>query len=162
MAKFNQETAMIAVELQQLVSEFAYEVDTNGGLDITRFYAEDGAFAVGDFLHKGHEAISKFYSERAKRIPDSHKDGIRVSTHMFLNMRVTVHDADTATVKFTNINFAGEGHPPVIGAIEPSMITDCFMDFRREADGNWRITLFSGKPLFVGNDPFTKSQLLKS
>jgi hypothetical protein len=41
------------------------------------------------------------------------------------------------------------------------MVTDCKMVFRREADGEWRIVLFGGKPLFVGNDPFVNKQLLK-
>jgi hypothetical protein len=36
------------------------------------------------------------------------------------------------------------------------------MVFRCEADGNWRIVLFAGKPKFVGNDPFVNKQLLKS
>jgi hypothetical protein len=67
----------------------------------TKFYAEDGEFAVGDYTHKGHAAISKFYSDRAQRIPASHKDGIRVSMHTFVNMRVHVADERNATVYFT-------------------------------------------------------------
>lgn len=162
MSKFDQETATIAIELQQIVAEFAYEIDTNGGLNITDFYAEDGAFAVGDFTHKGHAAIRKFYADRALRVPAAHKDGIRVSAHTFVNMRVTVEDKNNATVYFTNVNYAGEGHPPVLGAISPAMITLCQMVFRREPDGHWRIVLFGGKPLFVGNDPFVNKALLKS
>ncbi|GFE79844.1 hypothetical protein GCM10011487_18440 [Steroidobacter agaridevorans] len=161
MPKFNAETALIAIELQQLVSEFAHEIDTNGGLNITQFYAEDGEFSVGDYTHKGHAAIGKFYSDRAQRIPASHKDGIRVSMHTFVNMRVHVADKSNATVYFTNVNYAGEGHPPVMGAINPAMVTDCRMVFRKERDGEWRIVLFGGKPLFVGNDPFVNKQLLK-
>ena len=162
MPKFNAETALIAIELQQLVSEFAHEIDTNGGLNISKFYAEDGEFAVGDYSHKGHAAINKFYSDRAQRIPASHKDGIRVSAHTFLNMRVHVTDQNNATVFFTNVNYAGEGKPPVLGTINPAMVTDCRMVFRRDPDGEWRIVLFGGKPLFVGNDPFVNKQLLKS
>jgi hypothetical protein len=162
MRKFDQETAIIALELQQIVADFAHEIDTNGGLNIADFYAADGEFSVGDYTHKGHAAINKFYADRAQRIPASHKDGIRVSVHTFLNMRVVVADKNNASVFFTNVNYAGEGHPPVMGAINPAMVTDCRMVFRREADDQWRIVLFGGTPKFVGNDPFVNKQLLKS
>lgn len=162
MRKFDSETALIALQLQQIVADFAHEIDTNGGLNIAEFYAEDGEFSVGDYSHKGHAAINKFYADRALRIPASHKDGIRVSVHTFVNLRVQVEDKNNATVFFTNVNYAGEGHPPVLGTISPAMVTDCRMVFRREADGNWRIVLFGGKPKFVGNDPFVNKQLLKS
>jgi hypothetical protein len=162
MRKFDQETAIIALQLQQIVADFAHEIDTNGGLNIEQFYAADGEFSVGDYTHKGHAAIKKFYADRALRIPAAHKDGIRVSVHTFLNLRVEVADKTNATVYFTNVNYAGEGHPPVLGTISPAMVTDCRMVFRCEADGNWRIVLFAGKPKFVGNDPFVNKQLLKS
>lgn len=162
MRKLDPETALIAVELQQIVSEFAHELDANNGLNISDFYAADGEFSVGDYTHKGHAAIKKFYADRLARIPPVHKDGIRVSVHTFVNMRVAVEDPNNATVYFTNVNYAGEGHPPVLGTINPAMVTDCRMVFRREADGYWRIVLFGGKPKFVGNDPFVNKQLLKS
>ena len=96
------------------------------------------------------------------RVAAQHKDGIRVAAHTFVNIRTTVEDKNNATVCFTNVNYAGEGHPPVRGTISPAMITDCRMVFRRETDGVWRIASFSGKPLFVGDDPFTRASLLKS
>jgi ketosteroid isomerase-like protein len=162
MPKFNQETAVIAIELQNILAEFAYDLDFNDCLGIADFYAEDGAFAVGDFTHEGRAAIRKFYEDRNVRVRAQHKDGIRVAAHTFLNVRVAVHDSSNATLYFTNVNYAGEGQPPVRGTISPAMITACQMVFRREADGNWCITSFSGKPLFVGDDPFTKASLLKS
>jgi ketosteroid isomerase-like protein len=162
MRKFDQETAVIAIELQQLLADFVHDLDFNSCRGIADFYAEDGSFAVGDYTHKGRAAIRKFYEERNERIRATQKDGIRVSAHTFVNVRVVVEDKSNATLYFTNVNYAGEGHPPVRGTITPAMVTDCRMAFRREADGVWRITSFSGKPLFVGDDPFTKAALLKS
>lgn len=162
MPKLNSETALIALELQQILAEFAHDLDFNDCLGIADFYAEDGAFSVGDYIHQGRAAIRKFYEDRIVRVRAQHKDGIRVGTHTFVNVRVTVGDKNNASVHFTNVNYAGEGHPPVRGTISPAMITACRMDFRREPDGNWRITSFSGKPLFVGDDPFTKASLLKT
>jgi len=162
MPRFDPETAIIALELQQILSEFAHDLDFNSCRGIAEFYAEDGMFAVGDFTHKGRAAIRKFYEDRNVRVAAQHKDGIRVSAHTFLNVRVAIADKNNATLFFTNVNYAGEGQPPVRATISPAMITDCQMKFRREAGGNWLITSFSGKPLFVGDDPFTKGQLLKS
>ena len=161
MRKFDQHSAVVAIELQQLIADFAHEIDFNSGRNITDFYTEDGTFAVGDYTHRGHAAIRKFYADREERIPLQHKDGIRVAVHTFLNPRVEVQDRENATISFTNVNYAGEGHPPVLGSIEPAMVTACRMVCRREADGIWRIVSFSGTPLFVGNDPFVNKALLK-
>jgi hypothetical protein len=162
MPRFDQETALIAIELQQILAEFAHDLDFNNCLGVADFYADDGSFAVGDFTYTGRDAIRKFYEERNVRVRAQHKDGVRVAAHTFLNVRVDVQGKNNATVYFTNVNYAGEGHPPVRGTVTPAMITACQMMFRREADGAWRITSFSGKPLFVGDDPFTKATLLKS
>ena len=120
-----------------------------------------GILAVGDYTYKGRAAIRKFYTDRLVRVVAQHKDGVRVAAHTFVNVHAEVKDKNNATLCFTNVNYAGEGHPPVRGTITPAMVTDCHMVFRREADG-WRITSFSGKPLFVGDDPFSKASLLKS
>jgi hypothetical protein len=162
MRKFDHETAIVAIELQQTLAEFAHDLDFNDCRGVADFYTEDGVFAVGDFTHQGRAAIRKFYDDRNVRVAAQHKDGIRVSAHTFLNVRVDIEDKANATLHFTNVNYAGEGHPPVRGTITPAMVTTCRMAFRREADGVWRITSFSGKPLFVGDDPFTKGSLLKS
>jgi ketosteroid isomerase-like protein len=162
MRKFDQQSAIIAIELQNLIAEFGHDLDTNNGLNATDFYTEDGVFAVGDFSHRGHAAIRKFYSDRAERIRTVAKDGIRVSSHTFNNARVTVTDQNNATIEFINVNYGGEGKPPVLGPIAPAMVTNCRMVCRREADGIWRITSFSGTPAFVGVDPFINKMLLKS
>ena len=162
MPRFTAETAVIALELQQIVAEFANDLDFNDGLNICDFYAEDGEFAVGDFSYKGHAAIRQFYADRKERMLPQLKDGIRVAAHTFLNVRVSVESAGTAVVHFTNVNYGGEGKPPQLGTISPAMVTACRMDFRREGDGEWRIMRFSGSPLFVGDDPVTKRMLLKS
>jgi ketosteroid isomerase-like protein len=162
MRKLTPETAVIAVELQQILAEFTHDLDFNSCRGIADFYAEDGVFAVGDYTHKGRAAIRKFYDERNERVRAQHKDGIRVSAHTFVNVRITVEDKNNATAYFTNVNYAGEGKPPVRMTITPALVTDCRMTFRREADGNWYITSFTGSALFVGDDPFSKGTLLKS
>lgn len=162
MRKFDPETAAIALQLQQIVAEFAHDLDFNECRGIADFYAEDGVFAVGDYTYRGRAAIAKFYSDRSERVRTQHKDGIRVSAHTFVNLHIDIADQNNATVCFTNVNYAGEGQPPVRGTITPAMVTDCRMVFHREKDDVWKITSFSGQPLFVGDDPFTKASLLKN
>ena len=163
MRTFNQQSAIVAIELQQLVAEFAYEVDTNGSRNITQYYAEDGVFAVGDFTRKGHAEIDQFYADGAAKAKALCKDGIRIRWHTFVNFRYDITDDDNATIHFTNVHYTGEGATPVMGPISPAMVTDCRMTCRREADGLWRITLFDGTPLFVDDsDKISSSALLKS
>jgi hypothetical protein len=38
MRKFDQETAIIAIELQQMLAEFGHEIDIDMGLNISDFY----------------------------------------------------------------------------------------------------------------------------
>ena len=38
MRKFDQESAIVVIELQQMLTEFGHEIDTNGGLNIADFY----------------------------------------------------------------------------------------------------------------------------
>jgi ketosteroid isomerase-like protein len=163
MRKFNSDTAVIAVELQQMISEFAHEIDTNDGRGITDFYIEDGVFAVGDFTRTGHAEIRKFYADGAERARARSKDGVRVRRHTYVNHRVEVQDKDNATIHFINVHYAGEGKPPLMGAISPAMVTECRMVCRRCEDGLWRIVVFDGMPMFVGdNDPVSRAALLKA
>jgi hypothetical protein len=163
MRKFNPDTAVIAIELQQMAAEFAHEIDTNDARNITDFYVEDADFAVGDFSRKGHEAIRKFYADGRERTRTQCKDGARVRCHTYVNFRVTVEDRDNATLYFTNVHYAGEGRPPIIGPLNPAMVTECRMVCRRCEDGLWRIVIFDGTPMFVGdNDPISRAALLKA
>ena len=42
MRKFDQETALIALELQQILAAFTHDLDFNNCLGVADFYAEDG------------------------------------------------------------------------------------------------------------------------
>jgi hypothetical protein len=161
--RFDPAQAAVALELQQLVSEFAYEIDANGARNVTDYYTEDAVFAVGDFARRGHAEIRQFYADSDAKAAASCKDGRRVRWHTFVNLRFDIADQDNGTVWFTNVHYTGEGHPPVIAPISPAMVTDCRMVCRREADGLFRIVHFDGKPIFVGvNDPMSRAALLKT
>ena len=162
MRKFTPETAIAAIELQQMVIDFLHEIDVNEGRDITDFYAEDGTFLLGDYTYRGHAAIGNFYKDRAERVRSQLKDGARTSRHSFTNLRISIEDGNRADLRFCNVQFSGEGKAPVRDFDGPTMVVDCRMACRCDTDGQWRIAEFQGSPTFVGKDPFLNKMLIKS
>ena len=160
MPRFNPETAVAAMELHQLIAEWAYELDGNGGLTMPRLCTEDCVYLVGGVTYRGHAAVQKFYADRGERVRTQQKDGVRTQRHTVTNLRVTVLDAAQAEVKFLLVNYSKEGKAPALDLVGPTIIADCHMEFRREADGEWRIALFDSTPVFIGNDPFLNASVV--
>lgn len=160
MRKFTAEQLHAAFELQQMLYDFAYELD-HGSENVGRFYAEDGAFRTGGINVEGRAAIQGFYNTRNENVKKYQKDGQRTGRHIFTNVRVVFDeaDADKASIYFTNMNFAGEGPAPVQGLGSPSAIADGLMECRRQADGHWLFTLFAPKQALIGEDDFMKLML---
>ena len=161
MPRFNQETAVSAIELQQLIVEWGYELDMNGGLNIAALCTEDCNYLVGGISHRGHAAVKKFYTDRGERVRTQQKDGVRTQRHTITNLRVSFQDKDLATVNFILVNYSAEGKAPAFNLTGPTIIADCRMECRREADGEWRIALFDSEPTFIGNDPFLNAAVVK-
>src|SRR6187402_445824 len=136
MPKMDAEKLLAAYEVERLIYEFAAELDHDAH-NITDLYTEDADFIVAGNTLSGHAAIAKFYTDRNERVRTQQKDGARTGRHTFLNVRVDVHDSDTATAYFINVNYTGEGKAPIMDLVGPNMVSDCRMKFRRQADG-WR------------------------
>ncbi|MDR2858026.1 MAG: hypothetical protein LBV50_09285 [Novosphingobium sp.] len=160
MRKFSPEQLHVAFELQQMLYDFAYELD-HGSENVGRFYAEDGAFRTGGINVEGRAAIQGFYDTRNANVKKYQKDGERTGRHIFTNVRVVFDEADgdQATIYFTNMNFAGEGPAPVQGLGAPSAIADGLMECRRQAGGHWLFTLFAPRQALIGEDDFMKLML---
>lgn len=161
MRKFTAEQMLAAFELEQMLYDFAYEIDLNGAKDVGRFYTEDGAFRTGGVNVEGRAALQGFYDTRNENVKKYQKDGERTGRHIFTNVRVVFDEADPdkATLTFTNTNFAGEGKAPVQGLGSPSAIADGLFECQRQADGHWLFTLFAPKQALIGEDDFMKLML---
>jgi hypothetical protein len=158
MAKFNPQAAM---ELQQLVSEYWDELDSNQARNVTNFYTEDCTFTAGqNYAAQGRAGVRKFYDERAKIVAQE-KDGQRTTRHTFTNFRASFADADRARVDFVMINYSGAGTAPIVFS-GPSMVSDVAFECRRDAQGAWKIAAFIGAPMFVTNEPFAEKFLAKA
>jgi hypothetical protein len=161
MRKFTAEQMLAAFELEQMLYDFAYEIDLNGAKDVGRFYTEDGAFRTGGVNVQGRAALQGFYDNRNAAVKQHQKGGERTGRHIFTNVRAVFDAADAtkATLTFTNINFAGEGPAPVQGLGSPSAIADGVFECQRQADGHWLFTLFAPKQALIGEDDFMKLML---
>lgn len=159
MRRFDMEKLVTAYELEQLLYDFAAELDFNDSRNIQAFYTEDAVFMAGPTALEGRDAIIAFYARRNDNVAKLQKDGARTGRHTFLNVRVTFEDDDHATIHFTNINYAGEGKAPVSGLVGPSMIADCRMHCRRQGDGSWLFCKFDPRAALIGEDDFMKKML---
>jgi SnoaL-like protein len=161
MPRFDPQTAAAALELHQLIAEWTNELDANGGLAMGRLCTEDCVYLVGGVTYRGHAAVEKFYSDRGERVRTQQKDGVRTQRHTVTNMRIAFPAPSQAEGQFLLVNYSKEGKAPAMDLVGPTIIADCRMEFRLEADGEWRIALFDSTPVFIGNDPFLNASVVR-
>jgi hypothetical protein len=159
MRRYDMDKLIIAYELEQRLYDFAEEMDINDYANIADFYTEDAVFHAGPNRIEPRSAIVKFYETRNENVRKYQKDGARTGRHTFQNVRVVVEDENNAKIHFINVNYAREGRAPAAGLVGPSMIADCVMTCRREADGVWRFSEFKPSSALVGEDDFMKKML---
>jgi hypothetical protein len=160
MRTFNSETAIAAIELEQLVADYCHTLDCGGGVAGIEFFTEDCVVEVGNISYRGHAAMRKFYSGLAQ---DIQTDGTAwTSRHGFTNFRVSFPEANRATVNFLFINFSGAGSPPIVNGSTPTIVSDARFECCRRPDGQWRIQSFHGAPIFIGNDPLVNRMVMGS
>lgn len=159
MTRFAGQRAADALDLQQLVADYCYELDLTGGLDSWRFFTADGRMEVGKLTFQGHEAMKTFYQGLVDHATLG--GATRTTRHLASNLRIAFDGEDAATIDLVMQNFSSAGAPPVFGATTPTIVSDCRLRCRREADGLWRIAEFTGAPIFIGDDPLQNSALVR-
>ena len=158
MRKFDTESAVSALELQQLVVDWCHDIDTNGGAGASAYFSEDCVGDSGVISFKGHAGLKKYYADRLAVIRAT-PEGIRTSRHGFSNLRISFENKDRATLNFLIFTFAANGPPPIADATVPVAVSDSRFECRREGDGHWRVFEFVGRPIFLGGDDFAKKAL---
>jgi len=136
------EAAAIALQTQQLLNEFTYDVDVNGGKDVLTFYTADGSVNLAMGVYKTHKEVRKYYDEFATMTSG------RTARHTFMNFRFAIESKTQAVVNFVSIYYSGPGAAPVTEFTGPSVVSDCRVTCKREADGRWRIFEFHARPVF--------------
>lgn len=108
MSRFRGERASDALDLQQLLSEYCFELDLTGGLQAHRFFTADGRLEVGKMSLKGHEAMKVFYQDLVDQAKTSGTE--RTTRHLWSNLRISFEDENRAFVDFIMQNFSAIGH----------------------------------------------------
>jgi hypothetical protein len=160
MTPFTLEQAAAAVELEQLVAHYWYELDINGGRNVADFLTDDVIYKIGTVVDRsGLADVQAFYAGRNERVAREQKGGARTSRHTHSANRITFLGPDEAMLQLTAVNYSAEGPPPIAGA-GPTIVSDVKMICRRDASRRWRIAEFYGQPIFVGEDSFQNKMIV--
>jgi uncharacterized protein (TIGR02246 family) len=146
-AKFNIEQAAAVAAIQQLINDWARELDVNNGLHIAGLVTEDCTYTVGGATREGRAAVEKFYQERIERL-SARPEGVPTQRHTLSNLRVSFHSAEKASITFTLIYFTTAGMASGLNHADPAAVADVRMDCRRDHEGEWRIAMFDSNQTF--------------
>ncbi|HEX7852791.1 MAG TPA: nuclear transport factor 2 family protein [Sphingobium sp.] len=160
MARFDKEEAGEVLALHQLVADWCYRLDIHNCTGVEALCTEDVEYLVGGVPHRGRDAVAAFYAARNERVAKHQRDGVRTQRHSVSNFRVEFTGKDSASIAFLLVNYSAEGPAPALNLVGPTIIADSRFECRRNADGEWMISLFDSKPTFIGNDPFLNAAVV--
>jgi len=141
------EEVLTVAAVQQLINDWAQELDANNGLHISGLVSEDCKYNVGGSIRDGRAAVAGFYRERAERLA-ARPEGIPTQRHTLSNLRVSFRSADDVAITFTLIYFTTAGMPSGLNHADPAAVADVRMDCRRATDGEWSIAMFDSNQTF--------------
>ncbi len=145
MAHLSQQNAIDWVSVQQLINDWAYELDANEGLAIGDLVTENCHYVVRAVPRTSRADVEAFYRARLGEFPD----GPPTQRHVVSNIRVAFDGEVAAKVTFTLVYFttaiAAAGADPA----DPCAVADVWMDVARAADGRWRIARFDSNQVIV-------------
>lgn len=141
------EQALAVVEVQQLINDWAHDLDINNGLHVSGLVTEDCVYAVGGSSRQGRAAVEKFYQERLERL-SARPEGAPTQRHTLSNLRVTFRNAGEVSITFSLVYFTTAGMASGLNHADPAAVADVRMDCRQDGDGHWRIAMFDSNQTF--------------
>jgi uncharacterized protein (TIGR02246 family) len=145
MAKFTMEETMAWVAIQQLINEWAAELDGNNGLNIGELVTEECAYTVRGVERKSRSEVEAFYKGRLAELAD----GPPVQRHVQTNLVVRFNSADEASIAFTLVYFTTAIVAAGASEADPCAVADVKMTCQRCDDGHWRIAMFDSAQSLV-------------
>ncbi len=144
MVKFTSAQAHAAIEIHQLINEYARDLDLHHGQNIGDLVTEDCSYNVMGGEKLGRAAVRQFYSgnyPRNQALPT----GVPTARHLNVNPCIDFRSDSEAAVTFNMTYFTSAS-----GSFAPNIVAvaDVRMDMRKDADGHWRIARFDS------NQPF--------
>lgn len=147
MAKFNIEQVVAIAAVQQLINDWARELDVNNGLQIAALVTEDCTYTVGGATRQGRAAVEKFYQERIERL-SARPEGVPTQRHTLSNLRVSFRSPDDVSITFSLVYFTTAGMSSGLNHADPAAVADVRMDCRRNSEGEWQIGMFDSNQTF--------------
>src|SRR5688572_30818229 len=118
-------------QLQALLVDYWYDVDTNWGRNAPEYFAPDGIWVGERQMFEGREGVRGFYSWREQR-------GGRVVFHAVQNVRADFDGAtDRAVCEWVLVLYGGDGTPPIETA--PPILIDYITERWALTDEGWQI-----------------------
>jgi len=148
------EQALAVNELQQLINDWAYELDVNQGLEIANLLTEDCIYSVRGAPVKGSAAVVQFYKGRLETL-SAQVTGVPTQRHTISNLRVGFRSADAVSITFSLLFFTTAGSEKGLNQTDPAAVADVRMDCQRGSDGEWRIARFDSNQAFR-REPYVK------
>lgn len=147
MVKFNIEQTVAIAAVQQLINDWARELDVNNGLQIAALVTEDCTYTVGGATRQGRAAVEKFYQERIERL-SARPEGVPTQRHTLSNLRVSFRSTNDVSITFSLVYFTTAGMASGLNHADPAAVADVRMDCRRDNDGEWQIAMFDSNQTF--------------
>ena len=147
MAKFTVAQAADVLAIQQVINEWATELDVNNGVNIARYVTDDCRYHFGPTVRTGRAEIVQHYTDRMVRLAAT-DEGVPVHRHNQSNFIVRFKSADEAAVTFSLIYFSTLGQAKGTEHADPAAVADVRMECRRDADGEWLISMFDSGQSF--------------
>ena len=141
--KFEDLTA-IRQELADLNSDFCFYLDHGMVDELADLFCEDPLYTHGTRVSSGREGIRLLFEGRRGATN-------RTSRHLQYGLRIQVVDADNARGQSVCLTFGANEQPPVSPAT-PYLVADFIDEYRRCADGRWRIARRHIERIFVAED----------
>lgn len=147
MANITMEQSLVIASVQQLINDWAFELDVNNGMQIAALVTEDCRYIVGGTPREGRAAVEKFYKERLARLTAT-PEGVPIQRHLLSNLRVAFRSPTNVSITFTLLYFTTAGIAAGVNHADPAAVADVRMDCRRDQDGEWRISAFDSNQTF--------------
>ena len=148
MAKFSAGQATAIAAINQVINDWAFELDVNNGQNISGLVTEDCDYNVGGARRAGRVEVAKFYTERLTRLSAT-PAGVPVQRHTLSNLRTSFKSDDEAAITFTLIYFTTAGMSSGLNHADPAAVADIRMNASRGADGEWLISMFDSNQSFI-------------
>lgn len=149
MAKFTADQVADVLAIKQVIYEWGDELDLHNGESIVerKVLTDDVDYFVGGEWRKGVGQVKGFYDGRLATQREA--GAVMFMRHFITNLKVSFTGEGTAKADFLLLFYAKPGEPPFVGDNQPLATADVWMECRRDADGDWRISRFDSRQIFI-------------